>query len=54
MPIVAWGAAALMTGIGVKLFGDGVEDSGRAVRDVIIAGAVGYGVYMVAKKQGVI
>lgn len=55
MPVVAWWAvSAIATGIGFKFFGDGVEDTGKGIRDAAIAVAVVGGVYLVAKKQGIV
>ena len=54
MPFVLFGVGSLLTGAGIKFFGDGVEDTARSTRDLAIAGAVVAGVYLVAKKQGVI
>lgn len=55
MPVIAyWGLAALASGVGVKLFGDGVEDSAKAAKDVAVTVAIGAGVYLIAKKQGII
>ncbi len=55
MPIIVyWGLAALGAGAGVKLFGDGVEDSAKAARDIAVTVGIGAGVYLIAKKQGII
>ena len=52
--IIAWGLGALAVGAGVKMMGDGIEDGTRAVRDITIVAAVGFGIYVVAKKQRLI
>lgn len=55
MPIVAyWGLSALATGLGIKFIGDGVEDGAKGLKDVAIVAGIGAGVYLIAKKQGVI
>lgn len=54
MPFILFGVGSLLTGAGIKFFGDGVEDTAKSTRDLAIAGAIGVGVYLVAKKQGVI
>lgn len=55
MPVVLlWGIAAVLSGYGVKLVGDAVEDTGKGVGDLMIAGAVLGAVYLMAKDRGVV
>ncbi len=54
MPLLLWGIGAAGVGLGVKLFGDGVEDTAKATRDLAIVGGIGFAAYLVAKKQGII
>ncbi len=55
MPVVLWwGISAAAAGLGFKLLGDGIEDSTKGARDLLLAAAVVGAVYLVAKKQGVL
>lgn len=55
MPIVLlWGLAAVMSGYGLKLAGDAVEDAGKGIGDLMLAGAVLGGVYLLAKDRGLV
>lgn len=55
MPLIAWwGVAAVLSGFGIKMAGDGVEDSSNGVRDLVIAGAALGAVYLMAKDRGLI
>ncbi len=55
MPVVLlWGFAAVLSGYGLKLAGDAVEDTGKVVTDLMIAGAALGGVYVLAKGRGLI
>ncbi len=55
MPLVlVWGLGALATGAGVKFLGDGIEDTAKASKDLMIVAAIGGGAYLIAKKQGLL
>lgn len=55
MPVVVlWGLAAVLSGYGLKMAGDAVEDAGKGVGDLMIAGAVLGAVYLMAKDRGVV
>lgn len=52
--ILGWGLGSLALGAGIKLAGDGVEDTATGFSKLILAGGVAYGAYVIARHQGVI
>lgn len=55
MPLILlWGLSAALTGYGLKLAGNAVEDAGKGIGDLMIAGAIAGGVYFLAKDRGLV
>jgi len=52
--ILIWSVGAAGFGLAAKWFGDGIEDTAKATRDLAIVGGIGFAAYLVAKKQGII
>lgn len=54
MPLVPFAIAFFAVGAGVKFIGDGLSDTADGVTKVALVAGVGYGGYLLAKKNGVI
>lgn len=52
--VLLWGLGVAGLGLGTKWFGDGVEDTAKATRDLAIVGGIGFAAFLIARKQGLI
>ncbi len=54
MPVLLFGVGALALGAGLKVAGDGIEDTADGLSKLIVVGSLAGGTYLVAKHMKVI